>query len=165
MSVNISFLASNSEMQICTENRMFFVQVSIREAAKNSFTSVPRVQWSSFYFNTFFRASKKVIFSQWSGPLVEELFLQLPSCICCFFAVFSFFPSVHLRCLWTVFVPLFFLLYFIMGASEITANLYCNCVHLFWEGCVKYIIAVIYKTRSMFTNCIVSLPYEMKDPP
>ena len=24
----------------------------------------------------------------------------------------------------------------ILGASEITANLYCNCVHLYWEGCV-----------------------------
>ena len=24
----------------------------------------------------------------------------------------------------------------ILGASEITANLYCNCVHLRWEGCV-----------------------------
>ena len=24
----------------------------------------------------------------------------------------------------------------VMGASEITANLYCNCVYLYWEGCV-----------------------------
>ena len=24
----------------------------------------------------------------------------------------------------------------ILGASEITANLYCNSVHLHWEGCV-----------------------------
>ena len=24
----------------------------------------------------------------------------------------------------------------VLGASEITANLYCNCVHLYWEGCV-----------------------------
>ena len=24
----------------------------------------------------------------------------------------------------------------ILGASEITADLYCNCVHLYWEGCV-----------------------------
>ena len=23
-----------------------------------------------------------------------------------------------------------------LGASEITANLYYNCVHLYWEGCV-----------------------------
>ena len=24
----------------------------------------------------------------------------------------------------------------ILGASEITANLYCICVYLYWEGCV-----------------------------
>ena len=24
----------------------------------------------------------------------------------------------------------------ILGASEINANIYCNCVHLYWEGCV-----------------------------
>ena len=24
----------------------------------------------------------------------------------------------------------------ILGASEITANLCCNCVYLYWEGCV-----------------------------
>ena len=24
----------------------------------------------------------------------------------------------------------------VLGASEITANLYCNCVDLYWEGCV-----------------------------
>ena len=23
----------------------------------------------------------------------------------------------------------------ILDVSEITANLYCNCVHLYWEGC------------------------------
>ena len=23
-----------------------------------------------------------------------------------------------------------------LGASENTANIYCNCVHLYWEGCV-----------------------------
>ena len=27
-----------------------------------------------------------------------------------------------------------------LGASEVTANLYCNCVHLYWEGCVIYSI-------------------------
>ena len=27
-------------------------------------------------------------------------------------------------------------IWYILGASEITANLYCNCVHLYWEGCV-----------------------------
>ena len=25
---------------------------------------------------------------------------------------------------------------YILGASEITANLHCNCVDLYWEGCV-----------------------------
>ena len=24
----------------------------------------------------------------------------------------------------------------VLGASEITANLYCNCVDLYWESCV-----------------------------
>ena len=24
----------------------------------------------------------------------------------------------------------------LLGALEITANLYCNCVQLYWEGCV-----------------------------
>ena len=24
----------------------------------------------------------------------------------------------------------------VLGASEITANLYCNFVYLYWEGCV-----------------------------
>ena len=24
----------------------------------------------------------------------------------------------------------------ILGVSEITTNLYCNCVHMYWEGCV-----------------------------
>ena len=24
----------------------------------------------------------------------------------------------------------------LLGASEITANPYCNCVYLYWEGCV-----------------------------
>ena len=24
----------------------------------------------------------------------------------------------------------------VQGASEITANLYCNCEYLYWEGCV-----------------------------
>ena len=24
----------------------------------------------------------------------------------------------------------------VMVASEITANVYCNCVHIYWEGCV-----------------------------
>ena len=27
-----------------------------------------------------------------------------------------------------------------LGASEITVNLYCNCVHLYWEDCVIYSI-------------------------
>ena len=35
---------------------------------------------------------------------------------------------------------------YILGASEFTANLYCNCVHLYWEGWVQYIFAVIYGT-------------------
>ena len=25
---------------------------------------------------------------------------------------------------------------YILGASEITAKVYCNCVHLYWGGCV-----------------------------
>ena len=25
---------------------------------------------------------------------------------------------------------------YILGASEITANLYCNCVYLYWKGCM-----------------------------
>ena len=28
----------------------------------------------------------------------------------------------------------------ILGVSEVTANLYCNCVHLYWEGCVIFSI-------------------------
>ena len=28
----------------------------------------------------------------------------------------------------------------VLGASEITANLYCNCLYLYWEGCVIYSI-------------------------
>ena len=24
----------------------------------------------------------------------------------------------------------------VLGASEITANLYCKCVYLYWEGCL-----------------------------
>ena len=28
----------------------------------------------------------------------------------------------------------------VLGASEVTANLYCNCVHLHWEGCVIFSI-------------------------
>ena len=28
----------------------------------------------------------------------------------------------------------------ILGALEVTANLYCNCVHLYWEGCVIFSI-------------------------
>ena len=37
----------------------------------------------------------------------------------------------------------------VLGASEITANLYYNCVHLYWEG-LQYIFAVIYDTRSSY---------------
>ena len=25
---------------------------------------------------------------------------------------------------------------YLLGASKVTANLYCNCVHLYWEGCL-----------------------------
>ena len=32
----------------------------------------------------------------------------------------------------------------VLGASEITANLYYNCVHLYWEG-LQYIFAVTYE--------------------
>ena len=27
-------------------------------------------------------------------------------------------------------------MYSTLGAPDITANLYCNCVYLYWEGCV-----------------------------
>ena len=31
----------------------------------------------------------------------------------------------------------------ILGALEVTANLYCNCVHLYWEGCVIFSIYLL----------------------
>ena len=37
---------------------------------------------------------------------------------------------------------------YLLGASEITANLYCNCVHLYWEGCVICSL-YIYETLCM----------------
>ena len=30
----------------------------------------------------------------------------------------------------------------LLGASEVTANLYCNCVRLYWEGCVIFSIYI-----------------------
>ena len=44
----------------------------------------------------------------------------------------------------------------VLGASEITGNLCCNCIHLYWKGCVvfQYIFAVIYETLCKFTYFI-----------
>ena len=33
------------------------------------------------------------------------------------------------------------MIYYILCASEINANIYCNCVQLYWEG---YVICIIY---------------------
>ena len=33
----------------------------------------------------------------------------------------------------------------VLGVSEITANLYCNCVHLYWEGCAIISIYIYIK--------------------
>ena len=39
----------------------------------------------------------------------------------------------------------------ILGASEITANLYCNCVHLYWEAWVICSIYLrLYVKRSVY---------------
>ena len=43
---------------------------------------------------------------------------------------------------------------YILGASEITENLYCNWVHLYWEGCV-YIFAVTYETLCIYISNIL----------
>ena len=37
----------------------------------------------------------------------------------------------------------------ILGASEVTANLYCNFVYLYWEGCV---ICSIYLRKQFLMN-------------
>ena len=31
----------------------------------------------------------------------------------------------------------------VLGASKFNANLYCNCVYLYWEGCVMYSISYL----------------------
>ena len=49
----------------------------------------------------------------------------------------------------------------VLGVSEITANLYCNCVHLYWEGCAiisKYIYAYIYTECFIYCcKCILQI--------
>ena len=42
--------------------------------------------------------------------------------------------------------------YSLLGASEITANLYCNCVYLYWVRDLQYIFAIIYGTLSMIAG-------------
>ena len=60
------------------------------------------------------------------------LFLSLCHFICsCFSLLLSFFLCLFLRLHIS-----FFLSIYILGASEITASLNCNCVHLYWKGCV-----------------------------
>ena len=43
--------------------------------------------------------------------------------------------------------------FIVLGASEITANLYCKCVYLYWEGCgicsIYLQYALIYGTPSI----------------
>ena len=45
----------------------------------------------------------------------------------------------------------------LLGVSEVTANLYCKCVYLYWEGCV-YIFAVIYETLCSDLVAALSVP-------
>ena len=44
-------------------------------------------------------------------------------------------PLGRTRCRWTQHAK-------VLGASEIIANLYCNCVHLYWECCVMLSICL-----------------------
>ena len=53
----------------------------------------------------------------------------------------------------------------VLGASEITANLYCNCVHLYWKVAWFAVnIAVIYETLLYIAECPRSLVHFYTSP-
>ena len=43
--------------------------------------------------------------------------------------------------------------YIMYTASEITANLYCNCVYLYWEGCGVYSMSKK-SCPNLYTGCL-----------